>query len=76
MCRNSVKASDKTGKATLKGCIADARALEKCTIPHKIGRRIELQNPNGRENQAEMKKVISDIRYQISDIMPKIGKKE
>ena len=56
MCRNNVKASDKTGKATLKGCIADARALEKCTILMKIGRRIELQNPNRRENQAEIGK--------------------
>ena len=41
-------------------------ALQKSSVSWKIRRRIELQNPNERENQAELKKVISDIRYQIS----------
>ena len=49
MCRNAKEASDKTGKANRKSRIADVRASRKSTILHKIGRRIELQNPNGRE---------------------------
>ena len=76
MCRNTEEALDKTGKANYRDCMQEAKASRKNTLLHKIGRRIELQNPNERENQAELKKVISDIRYQISDIMPKIGKKE
>ena len=49
MCRNAKEASDKTGKANRKSRIADVRASRKNQNLHKIGRRIELQNPNGRE---------------------------
>ena len=52
---------------------AVCEASRKNTNLHKIGRRIELQNPNGRENQAEMKKQVSCIKYHASCL--KSGKK-
>ena len=57
MCRNSVEASDKTGSINPEGRMQVAEALESCTVLHKIGRRIELQNPNGRENRLGFNKV-------------------
>lgn len=51
MCRNAKEASDKTGKANYRDRMQEAEALENCTHLHKIGRRIELQNPNGRQNR-------------------------
>lgn len=66
MCRKSVEASDKTGKANYRDRMQEARASQKSTHLHKIGQRIELQNPNGRENQAEMKKQVSCIKYHAS----------
>ena len=57
MCRNSVEASDKTGKAKRESRMQEAEALENCTVLHKIGQRIELQNPNGRQNRLGFNKV-------------------
>ena len=73
MCRNSKEASDKTGSINPEGRMQEAEALENCTVLDKIGQRIELQNAIRGQNQAEMKKVISDIIYQIS--CPKSEKK-
>ena len=75
MCRNNVEASDKTGKAKRESRMQKAEALQKSTHLHKIGQRIELQNPNGRDNRLGFNEVTTvDCRLSTGAISEKKDK--